>query len=442
MKGALVMLADGSRSPAAARPQAPLRGQGPPPSPPHRARAAHPAARADDLVVETVRDPARWAALDSLWHELQAAVREDDAPDGGAATCFLTHEWLSAWWQHLVPALGLSCRPMVLLVWQGTRIVGAAPLLVVRARRRGVVLRKLMFMGAGVSDYQRLPVAARADAGAVLRALARAAVAERRAWDVLELDEYDGRDPHLSRWLAALADAGCRVRADRASACASLAVHGPWEDFYRTRVGSERRKKYRKAWRLLEAAGPVAFEVHDYVARDARLLAEIAALERAHPDAARDRPGVFNAPGYADFMRAVVPVRARGGEVVVAVLRVAGQAVAYLLFFVCSGRAAAYATSYHAAWAQGSPGSLLLRHALEHLWRRGVRVIDFNRGMQAYKTLWITAERHNLRISAWHGGWRARLAACWHAGFAGLAADRRAGQPTPRGRAQAGERGA
>lgn len=394
-------------------------------------------AAADTLVVETVRDPARWAALDSLWHELLDAIPDQPAAEGGASTCFMTHAWLTTWWQHLPASLGIHCRPLLILVWQGTRLVGAAPLMVARSRRRGPTPRRLMFIGAGASDYQRVLVsgsagvagfagsaaagtgAPSAGSAAVLRALARQLVAERRAWDVLELDEYDGRDPHLSQWLAALAEAGCRVRVTPASPCAGLAVTGDWDDFYTGRAGGERRKKYRKAWRRLAESGAVEVELRDYVARDDALLGELAALERAHPGAAGERPGLFNAPGYASFMRAVVPARARGGEVLVAVLRVSGRALAYLLFFVRQGRAAAYATAYHGAWRHASPGALLLRHALEQLRARGISAIDFNRGAQAYKSLWLTATRDNLRIRAWHGGWRARLHAHWSALRAG-----------------------
>lgn len=342
------------------------------------------------LAVEPVRDWRRWEQLEAPWEDLLAA--------SGVADHFLGHAWLTAWMR------AARARPHVLLVWRGVRLVGAAPLVLTRELVRGLPRRRLQFAACGPSDYQSF-IAAETP-GSVLRACANALVATRAAWDLLDLDELDGRDPNLPLLLQALAAAGCTLRATAASPCALLPVQGRWEDFYANRVSGQRRKKYRKAAGRLAALGKVRVDLIERIAPDDHLFDELAELERAHPRAGAERPGMFNLAGAC--LRALLPVLARRGEVLLPVLRLDGQPLAYLLFWLRHGRASAWATAYRASVAGCSPGSLLMCDALGALWARGVTEIDFNRGVQSYKEGWVSTRRDNLRVRAWHRGWRSQ----------------------------------
>src|SRR5262245_21615291 len=102
------------------------------------------------LTVEHIEDASRFTALAGEWDALLQR--------SGAATVFLTYEWLHAWWTHL----GGGRRLHLLAVREDGRLTAVAPLALVPPRLlRAVPFRTLQFLGAGTvgSDYLDVIVA-------------------------------------------------------------------------------------------------------------------------------------------------------------------------------------------------------------------------------------------------------------------------------------------
>src|SRR5688500_13021517 len=89
-------------------------------------------------IVET-RTAAAFTALQDEWNELLDQCER--------ATIFQSWEWNEAWWRYL----GCVKRLCLLQVRDHGRLVGLAPFCI--SRYPGTPLRRLMFVGTGVSDY-------------------------------------------------------------------------------------------------------------------------------------------------------------------------------------------------------------------------------------------------------------------------------------------------
>ena len=86
------------------------------------------------------------------------------------------------------------------------------------------------------------------------------------------------------------------------------------------------------------------------------------------------------------------------GSLRLAVLRVAGAAVAATYGFVSGGRLYCYLSGFDPAVAKLSPGAVLLGWVIDEAIGEGVEEIDFLRGAEDYKYLWGGVDRMNFRV--------------------------------------------
>ena len=88
------------------------------------------------LTIEEISSDERFSELNDEWNELLSGSL--------SSNIFLTWEWLYHWWRHY----GNNCRLQILLVKDGSKLVGIAPLFLSRDKIRGTY--QLQFLG---SDY-------------------------------------------------------------------------------------------------------------------------------------------------------------------------------------------------------------------------------------------------------------------------------------------------
>jgi hypothetical protein len=79
-------------------------------------------------------------------------------------------------------------------------------------------------------------------------------------------------------------------------------------------------------------------------------------------------------------------------------LRSQGSTIAVIYLLIAKGRACAYLSGYDVAWAEYSPGSVLLRYAMEQARQEGAQVFDFLRHGEAYKYAWGAQDEINRRL--------------------------------------------
>jgi CelD/BcsL family acetyltransferase involved in cellulose biosynthesis len=282
-------------------------------------------------------------------------------------------------------------------VWRGARLIGALPLYL-HAGTGAVGVPALRFLSTGEAEGEEtcpeyldvLCLAGEEDAcvGAVNGAVGRL------AWDELELLDLSDTSPLVRRFAS-----GTGVAIGIRGSCPIADIGGGF-DAYLARLSPNSRQQARRLLRRAADAG-AAFE-----------LVAPADWERGFDDLVRlhqrrwnaeGQPGVFAAPRFTAFHRALVREWLPARRAILARLSVGGEAVAVLYGFLCRRSFAFYQSGVALGRAGGvnSPGIVAHLLLMKTLAESGLTEYDFLRGAAAYKTRLSTRERRVLALRAW-----------------------------------------
>jgi CelD/BcsL family acetyltransferase involved in cellulose biosynthesis len=168
-------------------------------------------------IIET-RTSEAFTALRHEWDELLARCER--------ATIFQSWEWNEAWWRHF----GQGKHLLLLQVRERGRLVGLAPFCI--SRYPGTPLRRLEFVGTGISDYLDI-LASTARATEVCAALGHY-LATSRAYDLGDLQ--DMRPTALLRETvvptAPACLAGHELLLEAQEICPYIPLPSAWEDYF------------------------------------------------------------------------------------------------------------------------------------------------------------------------------------------------------------------
>jgi CelD/BcsL family acetyltransferase involved in cellulose biosynthesis len=326
---------------------------------------AHKETRGADVKIEILTSEAAVAALAAQWQQLQARVGRSPFTDS---------RWIDAWWRFLGKPHGF--RLHVAAGWESDRLVAVAPLAVVR--RHG--LRRLQWAGAEVFDYCDMLLEDQRHAATLWQAVRR-----RGGYDLAQLRDV----VPAASCLPALSAFASRVR--HAQAC-HIRIDWPTGEAWLAQLSSSTRSLYRRRLRQLEAKGPVRYEV----TRVAPLPGEVIdALVRQKTAwcAEHGKSSVFAKPGAAAFFRRLAELGAEAGNLHLSSLHCGEQIVATHLGFVHADTFYWYMPSYDGAFAQVSPGRVMMMKCIGWAIDNGLGEFDFLRGEEDYKNSFANGTR-------------------------------------------------
>jgi CelD/BcsL family acetyltransferase involved in cellulose biosynthesis len=320
-----------------------------------------------DLRVEIDDDPSSLHRLAPDWAELRRR-----APN---ATVFQDPAWLIPWHDWLGGA------PLRLVtVWDGSRLVGLAPL---QLWTDAQSVKRLLLLGTGVTDYGDVLL----DPGA--RAVpARLADALRALRCDADMTRFEALRPEASIW--SLAEGGA---ATAQVACPVRKLATPWVKRARRRCVLWRNRAARR--------GPVRV---DFARTPIEIERGIEALEMLHRARwqSRGEDGVLAQPELPRFHREVAFRAGAAGLLRLATLSI-GDRVAAVQYGFSDGRmASGYLTGMDPEFAFESPGSLLMHTIIDAASDEGCVEFHFLRGDEPYKQMFANETRWN-RDLAWTG---------------------------------------
>jgi CelD/BcsL family acetyltransferase involved in cellulose biosynthesis len=357
----------------------------------------------NELTLSVVDSLAGMTALREEWNRLLEQSR--------ARNICLRWEWLHAWWEVYHDS---GLKPCVLLVREGSRLVGLAPFYLQIRKRFGVFsFRTLRFLGTGEPEWEEvaseyLDIAALDGYEDGVASLMWEHLCASKSWDQLVFDDVLEDSLVLKvlrnildseRMPAALESTGVRYR---------IGLPRTWQEYIAALdPGAAKRLPYKR--RKFERAGRVA----------EKLVVDPAGLDRAFDDlvrlhtsrwAERGQAGAFASPRFTAYHKKLARMLLPLGMLKVRTLSLDDATVAVLLNYQCGNTEYFYQGGFDLeAAAKYSPGIVAHVCAIESAIRAGLGHYDFMKGgASSYKTEFGCAEDSMWKLIVYSRSWRGR----------------------------------
>ncbi len=316
---------------------------------------------------ELIHDVGQLAALEPEWWELWRKIP--------VATVFQAPAWILPWWKVFAP--GDFCS---IAVYHDGKLAGLAPLWLERCEQHA----RLLPIGIGLSDYCDVLLDPDCpDAHRILSDACRSV-----EWDECEFPELmsgacAGDLPSPER---------CRCETGNASVAPVLEIPAHARGLADVIRRSQRRHIQRDRV-VASRRGDFVFSAAS--AGDAQdLLADLIRLHTARW-ATCGEDGVFGDRRVAQFHSCALPGLMEAGLLRMHRLTIGAETAALYYGFFDHQRSYAYLQGYDPEYADSSPGSLIIAHAITEAMREGAREFHFLRGDEAYKFAWGATRRCN-----------------------------------------------
>lgn len=309
----------------------------------------------------------RFAAVREPWNRL--AYDDGDLP-------FLTHEWLTAWWN----AFG-NGSPEICTAWRGEDLTGALPL----SRRR-----RTLHGWSGATGSPAFRPLARSDADLIALVDAVAAA----DWSTLSLRALPVAHPATHLFYERLR-ASSRFTHDRAEYVPMIETDGTLED-YRAGMSQNTRVRVGKLRRRMEREHDLRIETVSEPA-DAHLeVAEALELEKAGWKG-RAGTATLSEKAKTRFYTDLVAAFSERGELRLSRLWLDGQLASFDLAIEHAGRVYSLITSYSESASRFSPGLVLRMAIVEHCFAHGLASNDLLGSLLDWKRKFLTST-HETRV--------------------------------------------
>jgi CelD/BcsL family acetyltransferase involved in cellulose biosynthesis len=326
------------------------------------------------LSVEEVHDSSALPRHADEWRALA-----ERASEGGL---FLTWEWVAAWLEHF-----RGKRPLVvLLVREGTRLVGVLPLL---EERMGFWGSGRRLVGAANNQSPRAGVLCEGETEPVLRALLEHLSSTRRSIRLV-LPVHEAQSPLAAALKVAAPGFGLLTRFSRRSPV--VRIEQGWDAYVKTRSKQTRRAWQRKR-RHLEQGGPLRYRVVTDPKDAAPAMADVFEIERHSWK--EDTGTSFTAdPALEPFYRDLALGFAARGWLRLHLLYVNEAPVAHVFAARYRGELLAIKASYDQRSHQLSPGINLMLRLIEQAFAEGAEAVD----LLGEEARWKAEMANELRI--------------------------------------------
>ncbi|HUJ27269.1 MAG TPA: GNAT family N-acetyltransferase [Myxococcales bacterium] len=323
------------------------------------------------------------------------------------AGVFQSWEWQRTWWRHF-GEVDRRRRLFVVVLEARGQVCAIAPFFVEQVPVfPGLGLRRLSFIGSGVTDYLDVLVS-RGEEQAVCEEIAACLARHSSQYEVIWLRDLADGSPVRIPLLAALRRNGFEGDAFPSEHCPRLPLQPTWRETLAAFAGKYRRKVIGRMRKLSENF-TVELEMSDNESDIVSDVDDFMAMHQ-HRFVQAGKKGVFAEAVVRAFQREIAASFFRRGWLRLAFLKVDGKRVASICGFAHRGEFAHYLSGMRetSEVARFSPGITLIFLCMEALHLQGIRLYDFLRGTEPYKHEIGATSVPNWSIVVTHRG--ARLA--------------------------------
>jgi CelD/BcsL family acetyltransferase involved in cellulose biosynthesis len=326
------------------------------------------------LAVEEARSLADLRACENEWESLLRT-----APN---ANFFLSREWLMSW----LEAFGSGAAIRFLLVRKEGKLVGLAPFL---EDPKGQLWCRRSFVFPVNLQSHTCDVLNAADSPEVLRAVL-SHIGHQPAPVRLGLKHIE-KSSLLAESLDGIARTlGMSTLQRSETEWRYVRMAGSWDEYLQAKPSHFRTELRRKA-RKIEKAGRLEFACLSSPQEcDGALEGVLRVESKSWKEATRTSFGTEN--GVAGFFQALARRCAETGKLRIYLLYLDGEPVAHVFGVEFRKKYLALKTSYDQKYKPLSPGAVLVAHALQDSFQRGLEIFDFLGDASRWKDEMATGE--------------------------------------------------
>jgi len=308
----------------------------------------------------------------------------------GNELIFLTHEWFECWWY----GFGNKSKPLILLVKDGSKLIGIIPLMIWRDSYRGFPVKKISFIendNTPRSDFI-LSEKKKEALGNIIGWLKE----NRDLWDVIIFNKIP-RESETFGILKEVLKENMMIFGIRESFNSPfISIDSDWETYF-----SQRSKKFRKALRnnlnKLNRSGTLKIEQIKDPEKLEGILPEVFKVS-ANSWKAKGGRTITDSQEDIRFFLKLSEVASRKGWLNIWLLKLNGKAIAAEYHLKYKGRTHALRGDFDEKYRAFSPGSVLESHIIEKMFKDKVVEHDLGGDPYRYKLKWTSTIRKHAKL--------------------------------------------
>lgn len=347
----------------------------------------------DAYYAEVITDYGALCRLQPVWNLLLKAAGIDHP--------FLSHEWITSWWQ----CFGTGKSLYIVLIKSRDSILGIMPLMVSREWISGVRVRRL---GSIYNPHTpRSDFIVSANKKVVYTAFWEHLVSNSGLWDVLELCQFPEDSIAMAELISHAKKTGYRFGKWRAAASPYLPISGNWDGFL-NKLGTNHRSNIKRQIKKLGEIGTPALET---INTDVQIDDALAEGFRIEAIAWKGAAGTAIAvqPVLKHFYTIIAKVLAKQRCLRLHFLSVNGRRIAFQYCLLFRNKIFLLKPGYDPEYARYSPSNLLTGLILQDAFRTGITEYDFLGQDDYWKLKWTRRTRQHLWLYVFSENWRGVL---------------------------------
>lgn len=338
--------------------------------------------------------------LHNFWNEILSQSND--------ANIQLTYEWLSIWWE----VFGNDKKLSLITVTDGDKIIGIAPLIITRIiGKAGLVLRKLTFIGYGITDYHNLIIANEKREEA-LRILIDFIIDHKKNWDVVHFNNIRGDSPNLPILRNILEDTSLTVTERINIQSPYISIDRDWTSYFNAlskNVRSDIRRRLNYLSRMEKAE-----LIHLHKVEDITGTLDIIKSIHVKCRQAKGETSLYADENKFKFVSMIMKQFSDRKWLDIVFLKLNDRIIAYSLGFVYDNTVSYWNAGFDPEFSKLSPGKMLLYHWIRDSFEAGYREFDFMIGEEPYKFQWTSRVRPNYEFLLFNNTMRSNLLKCYY----------------------------
>jgi CelD/BcsL family acetyltransferase involved in cellulose biosynthesis len=334
--------------------------------------------------------------LEKYWNEL--------LEDSYTNTIFLRFEWLLAWWESMSSGRTLY----VLAVWDGQRLVAAAPFCI---ERQVLGVRAIEFIGDGSADLSDVIV--RRECNGALDVLLDSLFASSDKWDCFDLKFV----PHgmlFFHHLTLRRGFDLRIYFQRWMSSPYVVVDDAWRSRISGKFKYELRRRRR---RLGEDCGSVTVQIATESTEVTSALEVFYSLHHHRWVDMKKGVSNFSVPTIRTQYSRLFRSLAEQGYAFIVTLKSADRPIAMAINMIYDGRMYYCKPTFDPEFSKYAPSHLLIEDLLDYCSSHNIVLFDLLRGDEAYKDEWTSEKIDLYRLYACKPSIKGQIAMRWYTGW-------------------------